>query len=319
MRVVGLISGTSFDAVEAAAADFEIADEVVRCRIVGHRSVAFPDELRREVADVLPPAATTIEAVCRLDTRLGQFLAETADAVRLELCGGTIDAVASHGQTVFHWVEGGVARGTLQLGQPAWIAERTGATVVADIRARDIAAWGHGAPLASLVDALLLGDLPGPTRGALNIGGIANMTVLASGQDAIAFDIGPGNALMDAAVSAATDGAEPFDRDGAHAARGTIDSGLLDALAADAYYRLPPPKSTGKEHFNAHYLEAMVRDRGVALEDLLATLTALTARTIGDAVRSHGVGELVVSGGGTRNTTLMRSLAAVVPGVTIRA
>ena len=318
MRVIGLISGTSFDAVEGVAVDFTLVDEVVRCGIIAHRSVSFPPGLRAEIAAMLPPSSTTIGAVCRLDAELGRFLAEVADGLRLDVCDGRIDAVASHGQTVFHWIEDGVARGSLQLGQPAWIAERTGATVVADIRARDIAAGGQGAPLVSLLDTLLLGDLPGPARGVLNIGGIANLTVLAHSREPIAFDVGPGNALIDAAVSAATAGAETFDLDGAHASAGRIDQGLLEQLAGDPYYRLPPPKSTGKEHFNAEYLTRAIQGRSLLLDDLTATLTTLTARTIADAATRHGVGELVVSGGGTRNTALMRSLVGLLPDVVIR-
>lgn len=317
MRVVGLISGTSFDAVEAVAVDLALVDEVVECEILAHRSVSYPPALRAEIEAMLPPSPTTIEAVCRLDAQLGRFLAEIADGLRLDECSGRIDAVASHGQTLFHWVVDGVARGSLQLGQPAWIAERTGATVVADIRARDIAAGGQGAPLASLVDVLLLGERPGPTRGALNIGGIANITVLGEGLESIAFDIGPGNALLDIAVSEATGGAETFDRDGAHAASGAIDPELLRRLAADPYYRHPPPKSTGKELFNAAYLARGVRGRRLSLDDLAATLTELTARTIADAAAAHDVRELVVSGGGTRNPVLMRSLARLLPDVTI--
>jgi anhydro-N-acetylmuramic acid kinase len=319
LRVIGMISGTSFDAVEAVAADLALVEDVVECEVIAHRSVAFPSQLRAEIAAILPPASTTVEAVCRLDAELGRFLADIADTLRIEACDGRLDAVASHGQTVYHWIEDGIVRGSLQLGQPAWIAEKTGATVVADIRARDIAAGGQGAPLASLVDVLLLGAAPGPVRGALNIGGIANMTVLRYGHDPIAFDIGPGNALIDAAVAMSTSGAELYDRDGAHAAAGTLDEGLLAELAADPYYGLPAPKSTGKEHFNAAYLGRAVDGRGLALDDLAATLTELTAQTIAHAAARHGVEELVVSGGGTRNTALMRAITRLVPAVPIRA
>jgi anhydro-N-acetylmuramic acid kinase len=320
MRVLGLISGTSFDAVEAVAADFALEGELVRCSLIAHRSVAFPPALRDQIAAILPPAPTTIEAVCRLDADLGRCFADVAADVRDEACGGRLDAVASHGQTVFHWVEAGEVRGSLQLGQPAFIAERTGLPVVADIRVRDIAAGGQGAPLVSLLDAMLLGEGEVP-RGALNIGGIANLTVVAPGREPIAYDTGPGNALIDAAVREATGGAEEMDRDGRRAARGRIDAALLDRLLADPYFATAPPKSTGKERFHAGFVaEAMawLGDRRLDPDDLIATLTKLTAKTIADEARRHGLRELIVSGGGTRNPTLMAWLADALPGIAIR-
>jgi len=318
VRVLGLISGTSFDAVEAVAADFRLEGDLVRCALVAHRSLPFPATLRDQIARILPPAPTTIEAVCRLDADLGRFLADVAAQVREEACGGRLDAVASHGQTVFHHVEAGAVLGSLQLGQPAWIAERTGLPVVSDIRARDIAAGGQGAPLASLLDVLLLGDRPDAPSGALNIGGIANLTVVAPDRPPIAYDIGPGNALIDAAVVEATGGAELMDRDGRRAARGRVDTDLLDRLRAEPYFRLAPPKSTGKELFNGAYLAGALGGRRLETDDLVATLTALTARAIADEAVRHGLAELVVSGGGTRNATLMAWLAAALPGVAIR-
>jgi anhydro-N-acetylmuramic acid kinase len=318
VRVLGLISGTSFDAVEAVAADFRVEGDPVRCALVAHRSLPFPAALREQIAGILPPAQTTIGAVCRLDADLGRFLAEVAAQVREDACGGRLDAVASHGQTVFHWVEAGAARGSLQLGQPAWIAERTGLPVVSDIRARDIAAGGQGAPLASLLDVLLLGDRPDAPRGALNIGGIANLTVVDPDRPPIAYDIGPGNALIDAAVGESTGGAEPMDLDGRRAARGRVDARLLDRLLADPYFRLEPPKSTGKELFNSAYLAGALGGRRLDIDDLVATLTMLTARTIAGEALRHGLEELVVSGGGTRNATLMARLAEALPGVAIR-
>jgi anhydro-N-acetylmuramic acid kinase len=181
--------------------------------------------------------------------------------------------------------------------------------VVSDVRARDITVGGHGAPLASLMDVLLLGDVPGSPAG-LNLGGISNMTVLhGPGGVPVAFDIGPSNALMDAAVRQLTDGAQAYDRDGALGAAGTVDEAALADLLAEPYYALPIPKSTGKELFHDEYLAAF-RARWPALDgpDLMATLTALTARTVADAARAAGVDTLVCSGGGVDNPTLMRML-----------
>jgi anhydro-N-acetylmuramic acid kinase len=273
--------------------------------------------LHARVARLLPPQTTTIDEVCQLDTLIGQSFAELAREMSDEYFDGAIDVVCSHGQTVFHWVSEGHALGTLQIGQGAWIAEATGATVVSDVRSRDVAAGGHGAPLASLVDVLLLGSKPASVRGALNLGGISNITVVGPDREPLAFDIGPANALMDAATTWLSYGAETFDLDGASAARGEVDVDLLAAMLAEPYYCEPAPKSTGKELFHLDYLKAHLADRAIARDDLLATLCELTARTVADAVQDFGVVELFASGGGTRNPVLMDALRRLLPEVTI--
>ncbi|MBK3527173.1 anhydro-N-acetylmuramic acid kinase, partial [Streptomyces sp. MBT70] len=263
----------------------------------------------------LPPAPTTTRAVCALDTGIGQAFAGAAGRALRDLCAGTADLVVSHGQTMHHWVEDGTVRGTLQLGQPAWIAEATGLPVVSDLRSRDVAAGGQGAPLVALTDTLLLSGLPG-TPAALNLGGIANITVLAPGAEPLAFDTGPANALLDAAVHHFTDGAAAYDEDGRRAGAGQVSPKLLRVLLADPYYRRPAPKTTGKEHFHLPYLRRALDTVPVpTAADVLATLTRLTAVTVADACRAHGVTRLVVSGGGTRNPVLMRMLAEELPGV----
>ncbi|MEU3955864.1 anhydro-N-acetylmuramic acid kinase, partial [Streptomyces achromogenes] len=315
MRVIGLMSGTSYDAIEAAAADLALNGDALLLRPLGHLSVPYPDELRDRVAAALPPAPTTTQAVCALDTGIGQAFAGAAGRALRDLCAGTADLVVSHGQTVHHWVEDGTVRGTLQLGQPAWIAEATGLPVVSDLRSRDVAAGGQGAPLVALTDTLLLSGLPG-TPAALNLGGIANITVLAPGAEPLAFDTGPANALLDAAVHHFTDGAAAYDEDGRRAGVGRVSPGLLRVLLDDPYYRRPAPKSTGKEHFHLPYLRRALDSVPVPdTADVLATLTRLTAVTVADACRAHGVTRLVVSGGGTRNPVLMRMLAEELPGV----
>jgi anhydro-N-acetylmuramic acid kinase len=316
MRVIGMISGTSFDAVEALLTDIGLEGEMLTCELVEHRSVPYPEDLRAAIATILPPSPTTIEQVCRLDVAIGQFFAEVA--AQLAESHGGVDAVCSHGQTVYHWVEGRVARGTLQLGQPAWIAERTGATVVSDVRNRDIAAGGQGAPLASLLDVLLLGHNPAVVSGSLNLGGIANITVVGPGREPLAFDTGPSNALLDAAVDWLSDGRLRYDHDGAWAARGTADGPLVGRLLDDPYFSLPPPKSTGKEYFNLDYVKRGLEGRDLSPEDLLASITAATAETVAMAVRPFEVRDLFVAGGGTRNRTLMGELQARLPGVNIR-
>ena len=318
MRVVGMISGTSMDGIDVAVADLQFAGDTVELRPLGAASREYPAELRARLGAVLPPASTTAEDVCRLDTLVGQTFAEAATFAVDELGGGAVDLIVSHGQTIFHWVDGdGRARGTLQIGQPAWIVEATGIPVVADLRSRDIAAGGHGAPLASTLDELLLAGSD-ETAGALNLGGIANITVVAPDAPTIAFDIGPAKELIDAAVSQATGGAEAFDRDGARARRGRVHADLLERLLAEPYYRQPPPKSTGKELFHAGYLGDHVAAIGtIDVDDVVATVTALTANTVADACRESGIRRLVASGGGVDNPALMERLGAELPAVAI--
>jgi anhydro-N-acetylmuramic acid kinase len=308
VKVIGMISGTSFDAIEAVAMNLSLDDHVVSAQLLGHRSVPYSTELRGRVALVLPENTTTIEEVCRLDTLIGQSFADVAGNLADEFFGGDADVVCSHGQTVFHWVEEGHALGTLQLGQGAWIAERTGATVVQDVRSRDIAAGGHGAPLASLLDVLLLGVHPATVRGSLNLGGISNITVVGPHTEPIAFDIGSSNALMDAAVTWITGGDEVYDRNGERAGRGQVNTALLADLLTDPYYDAPAPKSTGKEYFHLEYLLTAIGAREIAPDDLLATLSQLTVETVARAVEKYDVTELFVAGGGTRNPELMAGL-----------
>lgn len=314
MRVLGMISGTSHDAIEVAVADLELVSDQVQAALVASVTVEFRADLRAAVAAALPPRTTTMEQVCHLDTLLGQAFADAAGEVAD--AHGPVDLVVSHGQTLFHWVEGPVAKGTLQLGEAAWIAERTGAPVVSGLRTRDITAGGHGAPLVSMLDVLLLADPPSSPaatlssghRAALNLGGIANITVV-DPAGPVAFDVGPANALLDAEVVRLTDGASTYDAGGDWARRGEVDQALLDVLLGEPYYSLPAPKSTGKELFSGDYLAGMGVDRDAHdPADLLATLTALTAQTVVDACRRHGVSDLVMAGGGTRNRTLLAEL-----------
>ncbi|MCW2804197.1 MAG: anhydro-N-acetylmuramic acid kinase [Propionibacteriaceae bacterium] len=318
MRVIGMMSGTSFDAIDAVAADIGVADDAVVIRLLGMISAPYPDDVVADLVAALPPAPVTMAAVCSLDTRIGQaFAAVAADAVD-DLAAGAADLIVCHGQTVFHWVEGDAVRGTLQLGQPAWIAERTGLPVVSDLRSRDVAAHGQGAPLVSLLDVWWLRSRPGLPV-ALNLGGIANLTVGIGTDRPTAFDVGPANALIDAAIREFSGGRQSFDADGAAAHRGQVSPALLADLLADSYYRRPAPKTTGKELFGFDYLRrALAPYPDLHTDDVLATLTELTARTVADAVLAAGATEVIASGGGTRNPTLMARLARAFPGVALR-
>ena len=217
MTVIGLISGTSYDAVDAAAARMRLAGDTLFLVPLGLHSVPIPAPLRARIAAALPPHRTTVEEICRLDTTIGQLFGSVAADANAALAGGAADLVSSHGQTVYHWVDGRTALGTLQLGEPAWIAEASGLPVVSDLRSRDITRGGQGAPLASLLDALLvLGE--DRAIGSLNLGGIANITVRSGTGEIVAYDIGPASALIDRAVSDATGGRERMDIDGVRAA-----------------------------------------------------------------------------------------------------
>lgn len=317
MKVIGLISGTSFDAIEAVAAELSFDGDTLVADLRSHTSTPYPEDVREGIAAMMPPAATTLEQVCKLDAEIGLAFADAAQALALDAFGGPADVVASHGQTVFHWVEGPRAVSTLQIGQPAFIAERTGATVVHDLRIRDIVAGGQGAPLASLLDVLLLSDGSDHVRGALNLGGIANVTIVDPQRDPVAYDTGPANALIDAAIAWRTDGREVYDAGGQRAAGGTVDAELLEALLDEPYYQLAPPKSTGKELFHLEYLRARLGDRQIETDDLLATLTALTAGVVSAELNRFGVTEVVASGGGTRNPTLMAAIAKRMPAAKI--
>jgi anhydro-N-acetylmuramic acid kinase len=311
-----MISGTSHDGIDAAVVDFDERNGHLLGKVLHTSSTPYSTDLRTRLVRALPPEATTLAEMCQLDTLVGQSFAQAAlDAIR---ASGPVDLVVSHGQTVFHWVEGGEARGTLQIGQPAWIAEATGLPVLSDVRVRDITAGGHGAPLVSYLDALLLADHHG-TAGALNLGGIANMTVVSGHSELFAYDIGPANALIDAVVVGRELNSKGYDVDGRIAASGTEDAALLDMFLNDAYFRLPAPKSTGKEHFHLPYVEDTLRAAGRSLSDadLVATLTELTVRSVARDVRNHGIDLLIASGGGCRNSVLMDGLRRELPEVTI--
>jgi anhydro-N-acetylmuramic acid kinase len=250
--------------------------------------------------------------MCRADVAVGQRFADLAVELAETVGDREVDLVASHGQTVLHGIEpaSGRAFGTLQLGQASIIAERTGATVVSDLRNRDIAAGGEGAPLVAMLDRLLTGSAPQETTAWCNLGGIANITVLGPGREPIAYDVGPGNALIDAVARQVSDGALACDRDGALAAAGTVDPELLEALCSDPYFVLEPPKSTGRERFNLSYVTERLQSRKISAEDLLATCTTATAVLVAaELQRLGGVERVYASGGGTRNPVLMAELS----------
>ena len=328
MRVVGLMSGTSLDGIDAALVEIGGSGvEDVSVRLVHALTVPYGDDHRRAIHDGI--VAGSAGALCALHADLGEWLAAAAERVCAEagVPLASVDAVGSHGQTVWHRPPAQGRRGaTLQLGDPATVAERTGRPVVADFRSRDVAAGGQGAPLVPWVDALLFAQ-PDRARALQNLGGIGNVTRVpprGSGEPVWAFDTGPANAPIDAAVELATSGRHRFDRDGRLAARGRVDQALLEELLRHPYFAAEPPKSTGREEFGHPFVERLAA--AVAPEgdedwmDLVATLTELAARTVADAYRRwvvpRGVDEVVLTGGGARNPVLagrIRELLAPLP------
>lgn len=306
------------DGLDVAVGDFELAGEELRLTPLGAAGRPWQPELRSRLLNVLPPARTTVGELCELDTAVGQACADAAQWAIGKFAGGTADLVCQHGQTVFHWVDERCAHGTLQLGQPAWTVERTGLPVVSDLRSRDIASGGQGAPLAGMLDALwLAADTKAtgsknarPRRAALNLGGIANVTVVGDADEpVIAFDTGPANCLLDAAAGRLTDGHQHSDTDGRFALAGTVRFDLLQALLAEPYYGLAAPKSTGRELFHGGYVETFTAGLDpVSDVDLMATLTELTAVTVAWACQRYEVSEVIGSGGGVRNPALTSAL-----------
>ncbi len=311
---LGLISGTSADGIDAALVSFE-GDQP---HLLAAQTYPWPAALREQILAVAQgEAAIDLDAFGRLDIALGDRFAEAA----LSLLGqsGTpaaaVRAIGSHGQTVRHRPTGEHAF-TLQLGDPATIAERCGIDVVADFRRADLAAGGQGAPLLPAVHAMLLAH-PGHARVVLNLGGIANITVLGAGGDVIGFDTGPANGLLDAWCLRHR--GEAFDRDGRFAASGRVDGTLLDALLADPYFALSPPKSTGREHFHLDWLAAHPRVATLEPADVQATLLELSARSVAEAIARHAPNarEVLACGGGVHNGVLMRRLASLLAPCTL--
>ncbi len=316
------MSGTSVDGIDVACVDLELDGDELGCGYRGVLSAPFEGTLRDRIVAALPPGQPGAGELCRLHAELGHAYADAFAAAAGQLAGGQADLAVLHGQTFYHWVdEDGRALGTLQLGNSAAVAERLGLPVVCDLRSRDMAAGGQGAPLVSMFDQLLLAGRPGPAKpaAAVNLGGIANLTVVDGGQVLTAYDIGPAGALMDPAASLASGGTERFDPAGTYAARGTVSQPLLARLQAEPYYQLPPPRSTGRELFNAGYLRAMLAgiDPVPAGPDVAATVTRLLVDLLAEAAKQYGLTELVLSGGGSDNQTTRRWLREAVPGVRV--
>lgn len=313
MIVIGLMSGTSADGIDAAVVRLDGAPPTLRWELLKHISLPHPPALRAEIFAAFRRETGTVDKLCALNFKLGRAFAQAAGRVA-EAAGlslAEVDLIGSHGQTVWHLPTGAEAS-TLQLGEAAVIAEVTGRPVISNFRPRDMAAGGQGAPLVAYVDQLLFAH-PTLTRALHNLGGISNVTCVppsGSPLPMMAFDTGPGNVLIDLATRAATQGAETFDRDGERAARGRVHSGWLTQLLEADYFQQRPPKTTGRELFGPDLIENLWQ-AGLRGNDLIATMTALTAHSLAHAYRTflpRFPDEVILSGGGVRNATLMRWL-----------
>lgn len=324
MRVVGLMSGTSGDGVDAALVDITGRNRSLKAKTLAAQTLAYPRSLQRRI--LTASVSGTVADICHLNALLGEWFANAALQVirQANLRPTDVDLIGSHGQTVHHLPHGiqatgvGAIRSTLQIAEPAVIAERTGITTIADFRPRDMAAGGQGAPLTPAVHALLL-QHPRRARLVVNLGGISNVTYVPRGggqEGVVAFDTGPANMALDGLMAKLTNGRSLMDRDGKLALKGKVDTRLLGKLLAHPFLSQRPPKSTGREEFGPALVDDLImaqRQQKLALEDLLATCSMWTAKAVGTAKRWIGgeIDEVVVGGGGVRNRAIMTHLASV--------
>jgi anhydro-N-acetylmuramic acid kinase len=319
LRVAGLMSGTSADGISAAVAEISAR----RVRVLAFRTFPYLPAIRRRIFRLFRPETADLHEICRMNFVIGELFARAL--IDLARKSGiplrSIDLVGSHGQTICHLPQRGrggrtPAVATLQIGEPSVIAERTGITTVADFRPRDIAAGGEGAPLVPYADCFLFRHAR-KSRAIQNIGGIANVTWLppsAGIGDIVAFDTGPGNMVMDRVAQRITNGKQRYDAGGRMALRGRVHARLLAELMEHPYLGRRPPKSTGREEFGAAFADGLfqrARSEGIAPEDILATVTAFTSRSISAAYQRFLPGppdEVILCGGGCRNRALVRWL-----------
>lgn len=315
--LLGLMSGTSVDGVTAAIVKLQPLNRL-RCEILEWETYRYPRAFRQRIFELFSVETGTVDKICSMNFELGERFAEAAlkTIAKANLKPSDIYAIGSHGQTIYHKPE--KPRSSLQIGQGAVIAERTGITTVCDFRARDIAAGGQGAPLLPYVDYLLFRS-EDKSRAIQNIGGIANVTVLPEGcgwDEVWGFDTGPGNMIIDALVSHFTGGRSHFDKDGLMASRGSIDEQLLKRLMSTPFIRRRPPKTTGRELFGDHFTRKLLRyalRRKLGMFDIIATATAFTCRSIIYNYRRFiyprtDVDEVVLGGGGSKSRTMVQML-----------
>jgi anhydro-N-acetylmuramic acid kinase len=334
MLVLGMMSGTSADGIDVALARISGEPPGLKAKLMGHTSVKFPVSLRKEILHVAEGHLITANELSQLNFRLGEVFADAAlsACTRFRVSPSRVDLVGTHGQTVFHqgipaYFFGRKVASTLQIGEPSIIAARTGITTVGDFRPADIALGGQGAPLVPYADYLLYRHAK-LGRVSLNLGGIANITVLpraAKQNQVLAFDTGPANMLIDALVSHFTDGRRRFDANAGLASQGRSNPALLNELMRDPYLKLAPPKSTGREYYGSAYVKKILglgRRHRAKPNDLIRGATIFTALSVVDALNRFvlpktKIHQLIVSGGGARNPLILAQLAAALPNIEV--
>jgi anhydro-N-acetylmuramic acid kinase len=323
--VLGLMSGTSADGIDVALTQISGAPPNLNAKLLNHTALNFPPALRKEILRVAEQQSISAGQLSQLNFRLGAVFGEAALTAckRFRISPQKIALIGSHGQTIFHQGPpvpyfGRLTASTLQIAEPSIIAARTGITTVADFRPADMAFGGQGAPLVPYADYLLYRH-PKLGRASLNLGGIANVTILPAAckpDQVFAFDTGPANMLIDALVQHFTHGRQRYDKNAALARRGHINEQLIRHLMRDPYLQIPPPKSTGREYYGATYVKKLLafgRSRKISTADLLYTVTYFTANSVVDALRrfvlpKYQIHQLIVSGGGARNPLVMAVL-----------
>jgi len=325
VRVIGMISGTSADAVEAVCCQIDGAPPRLEVQVLMAQTTPIPLDLQRRIHAAATVEGSDVEAITLLDGELGELFAQAAISLahEMDVSMEHVDLIGSHGQTIWHAVrDDGSVAGSLQIGNGAYVAERTGVTTISDLRSRDIAAGGQGAPIVAYVD-WLLSRHETASRAVQNLGGIGNVAYLPPLTDEstspLAFDTGPANVLIDVLMTLLTDGRTSYDEDGRTAAVGTVDEAWVAELLTHPYFELQPPKTTGRELFSPamgrELLEAG-RGRGLSDADVVATITAFSADSVADAYRRflpRPPDEVIAAGGGTRNPAFMARLAAALP------
>jgi anhydro-N-acetylmuramic acid kinase len=342
---IGLMAGTSLDGIDVAIVRIDGHAAGAMIDLVAFDTIPYPDHVRAELLDLYDNQDNAIARLCSLNAVVGECFGDAAIEVarRAGIDLATVRVIGSHGQTVWHQPAADptipiTTPSTLQIGEPSVIAARTGVPVMADFRVADMAVGGQGAPLAPYFDWAIMRH-PSRNRVVQNIGGIGNLTWLPAGcgvDDVIAFDTGPGNMLIDGLVSRLSNDTLRFDLDGRIALSGNQIPGLLDHLLEDGYLAQPPPKTTGREYYDARMVERLLADTSLhhgdlhsgdpfvrqRAADLVATVTAFTARSIAQSCTRwlpQLPDELLVNGGGSRNPALMAMIAGSLPGIDVRA
>jgi anhydro-N-acetylmuramic acid kinase len=334
LLVLGLMSGTSADAIDIALTRISGAPPNLKSQLLDHATIPYPPQLQKEILRVAEQTPITAGDLSLLNFRLGQAYAEAAlqACKKFRIAPRKIDLLGSHGQTIFHQgppipYQGRPTASTLQIGEPAIIAARMGITTVADFRPADIAVGGQGAPLVPYADYLLYRH-PKLGRVSLNLGGIANITVLPAArkpEQMFAFDTGPANMLIDALVQHFTRGKQRYDRNAALAAEGRANPAFVDELMKDPYLRQRPPKSTGREYYGRDYVQkilALARRYKAKPNDTIRAATIFAALSIVDALNrfvlpKHKILQLIVSGGGAKNPLILAQLSAALPKIEV--